>query len=65
MSAKFAQFNVTDTEKAIAVVADVEGDIAGTVVVLAETDDQGETAGQLSFKHGVPKGTTAGTWTTD
>lgn len=63
MSAKFAQYNVTDTEKAIAVVADVGADeIASTVVVLSETADEGLTAGQLSFKHGVPKGTVAGTW---
>jgi hypothetical protein len=56
------KFNVTDTEQAVAIVADVQNGVAGTVIVFAETDDEGLTAGQFSIKHNVPAGTQAGTY---
>lgn len=38
------------------------GTVYATVSVQSETDADGLTPGQLSFKHNVPKGTDPGTW---
>ena len=60
MTLLFKRFN-TSAGQEIAI-ADVEGDNATTLVVLSETDNDGLTAGQLAFKHNVPRGTAPGTF---
>jgi len=61
MTLSLKRFNTSDGPQ-IAVV-DLEGDVATTVVVLSETDADGLTSGQLTFKHSIEKGTEPGTWT--
>lgn len=63
MTTRFVHYNVTDTEKAIAIGSGHQPDDSlETVIVLSETDEGGLTAGQMAFKHNVPKGETAGTY---
>lgn len=60
MTLQFVRFN-TSEGKEIAI-ADVTGEVAETLVVLSETDVDGLTAGQLSFKHSVERGSEPGTF---
>ena len=63
MTTRFVKYNVTDDEQAIAIADGTNPDgSAETVIVFAETDDEGLTSGQFSFKHNVPVGTEAGTY---
>lgn len=62
MALALKYFN-TSAGKQPAIVDLDANDSATTLVVVSETDADGLTAGQLAFKHGVPKGTEPGTWT--
>lgn len=61
MTLHLGHWNTSGTPQ-IAVI-DSEGDSAETVIVLAQDDVDGLTAGQLSVFHGSQKGTEPGTWT--
>lgn len=60
MTLQLVRFNTSEGSQLS--VADTEGDLATTLIVLSETDADQLTAGQFTVKHNVPRGTEPGTF---